>query len=168
VSGGTYNLLTAGHCTNISASWYANSSQTSYIGPRTGTSFPGNDYGIVRYDSALSHPGSVWLYNGTSQDITGAANAYVGEPVTRSGSTTGVWSGSVTGLNATVNYPEGTVYGLIKTNVCAEGGDSGGSLFDGSTTIGLTSGGSGNCSTGGTTYFQPVTEALSAYGVSVY
>ena len=167
MSGGTYNLLTAGHCTNISASWYANSSQTSYIGPRTGTSFPGNDYGIVRYDSALSHPGSVWLYNGTSQDITGAANAYVGEPVTRSGSTTGVWSGSVTGLNATVNYPEGTVYGLIKTNVCAEGGDSGGSLFDGSTAIGLTSGG-GNCSTGGTTYFQPVTEALSAYGVSVY
>ena len=34
--------------------------------------------------------------------------------------------------------------------------------------LGLTSGGSGNCSFGGTTYFQPVTEALSAYGVNVY
>ena len=32
----------------------------------------------------------------------------------------------------------------------------------------LTSGGSGNCSSGGVTYFQPVTEALSVYGVSVY
>jgi hypothetical protein len=30
------------------------------------------------------------------------------------------------------------------------------------------SGGSGNCTSGGTTFFQPVTEALSAYGVSVY
>ncbi|MFI8404604.1 serine protease, partial [Streptomyces sp. NPDC085463] len=30
------------------------------------------------------------------------------------------------------------------------------------------SGGSGNCSSGGTTFFQPVTEALSAYGVSVF
>ena len=26
----------------------------------------------------------------------------------------------------------------------------------------------GNCTIGGTTYFQPVTEALSAYGVSIY
>jgi hypothetical protein len=81
---------------------------------------------------------------------------------------TGVHSGTVQALNATVNYAEGTVSGLIKTNVCAEGGDSGGSLFDGSKAIGLTSGGSGNCSSGGTTYFQPVTEALSVYGVSVY
>jgi len=167
-SGTTYYFLTAGHCTNIASSWYANSSQTTYIGPRAGTSFPGNDYGIVRYSSSVSHPGTVYLYNGTSQDITAAANAYVGEYVRRSGSTTGVRGGNVQALNATVNYAEGSVYGLIKTNVCAEGGDSGGSLFDNNYAIGLTSGGSGNCSTGGTTYFQPVTEALSAYGVSVY
>jgi len=167
-SGTTYYLLTAGHCTNIASSWYTNSSQTTYIGPRAGTSFPGNDYGIVRYSSSVSHPGTVNLYNGSSQDITAAANAYVGEPVKRSGSTTGLRSGTVQALNATVNYQQGSVYGLIKTNVCAEGGDSGGSLFDRNYAIGLTSGGSGNCSTGGTTYFQPVTEALSAYGVSVY
>ena len=167
-SGSTYYFLTAGHCTNIATYWYANSSQTTYLGPRRGSSFPGNDYGIVRYDSSVSHPGSVYLYNGSSQDITAAANAYVGEYVRRSGSTTGLRGGYVQALNATVNYSEGSVYGLIKTNVCAEGGDSGGSLFDGTYAIGLTSGGSGNCTTGGTTYFQPVTEALSAYGVSVY
>ena len=61
-----------------------------------------------------------------------------------------------------------SVSGLIRTNVCAEGGDSGGALFAGSVALGLTSGGSGNCSSGGTTYFQPVTEVLSRYGVSVY
>jgi streptogrisin D len=166
---GTYYFLTAGHCTNIAASWYADSSHATYIGPRVGTSFPGNDYGIVRYDNtSLSHPGSVYLYNGTSRDITGAGNAYVGQGVNRSGSTTGVHSGSVTALNATVNYPQGTVSGLIRTTVCAEPGDSGGSLFAGNTALGLTSGGSGNCSSGGTTYFQPVTEPLSVYGVSVY
>ena len=34
--------------------------------------------------------------------------------------------------------------------------------------IGLTSGGSGDCRSGGTTFFQPVTEALATYGVEVY
>jgi streptogrisin D len=74
----------------------------------------------------------------------------------------------VTALNATVNYPQGTVYGLIRTTVCAEPGDSGGSLFSGTSALGLTSGGSGNCSSGGTTFFQPVTEPLNVYGVNVY
>jgi streptogrisin D len=167
-SAGTYFFLTAGHCGNLATTWYSNSSHTTVLGTRTGTSFPGNDYAIVKYtNTAISHPGTVNLYGG-SQDITRAANAVVGESVKRSGSTTHVHSGKVTGLNATVNYAEGTVTGLIKTNVCAEAGDSGGPLFDGSTALGLTSGGSGNCTSGGVTYFQPVTEALSRYGVSVY
>lgn len=168
-SAGTYFFITAGHCTNLSSTWYANSSQTTVLGTRAGTSFPGNDYGIVQYSSSYTnHPGNVYLYNGSYQDITTAGNAYVGQAVRRSGSTTGLRSGSVTGLNATVNYPEGTVSGLIRTNVCAEGGDSGGALFAGSTALGLTSGGSGNCRTGGTTFFQPVTEVLQRYGVNVY
>jgi streptogrisin D len=167
-SSGTYYFLTAGHCGNIASTWYADSGHTQVLGSTAGSSFPGNDYAIVRYTSSVSHPGTVDLYNGSSQDITTAGNAYVGETVKRSGSTTHVHSGSVTALNATVNYAEGTVYGLIQTTVCAEGGDSGGPLFAGSTALGLTSGGSGNCSSGGTTFFQPVTEALSVYGVSVY
>ncbi len=59
--------------------------------------------------------------------------------------------------------------GPVRTTVCAEPGDSGGPLYSNSgIAYGLTSGGSGNCRTGGTTFFQPVTEALSAYRVSVY
>ncbi|MFJ8078715.1 S1 family peptidase [Streptomyces sp. NPDC096176] len=164
-SGSTYYLLTAGHCTDGAGTWYTNSSRSTTIGPTAGSSFPGNDYGLVRYsNTSLSHPGAVG-----GQDITSAANATVGMSVTRRGSTTGTHSGSVTGLNATVNYGGGdVVYGMIRTNVCAEPGDSGGPLYSGSRAIGLTSGGSGNCSSGGTTFFQPVTEALSAYGVSVY
>ena len=66
------------------------------------------------------------------------------------------------------------VRGLTRTNVCAEPGDSGGSFVSnpGSgtrvTARGMTSGGSGNCRTGGTTFFQPVGEALSAYGLTLY
>ncbi|MFU8874165.1 S1 family peptidase [Micromonospora sp. SL4-19] len=166
-SSGTTYFLTAGHCTNIASTWYSNSGQTSVLGTRAGTSFPGNDYGIVRHSNAANATGNVYLWNGTYRDVTGAANAYVGMSVTRSGSTTGLWGGSVQALNATVNYAEGSVSGLIRTNVCAEPGDSGGSLFSGSSAVGLTSGGSGNCRTGGTTYFQPVTEPMSVYGVSI-
>jgi streptogrisin D len=163
-SAGTRFFLTAGHCTNIGSTWYANSSQTTVLGSRAGTSFPGNDYGIVRYtNTSISTPGAVG-----SQDITSARTPSVGEVVNRRGSTTGIHSGSVTALNATVNYPQGTVTGLIRTTVCAEPGDSGGSLYRGTSALGLTSGGSGNCSSGGTTFFQPVVEPLSVYGVSVY
>ncbi|MFJ8074318.1 S1 family peptidase [Streptomyces sp. NPDC096176] len=168
-SGSTYYALTAGHCTNIGSTWYTNSSNTTVLGTRAGSSFPNNDYGIIRHSNAAAADGRVYLYNGSYRDITGAGNAYVGQSVQRSGSTTGLRSGTVTGLNATVNYGNGDiVYGMIQTNVCAEPGDSGGALFSGSTALGLTSGGSGNCSSGGTTFFQPVTEALSAYGVSVF
>ncbi|MFG2891762.1 S1 family peptidase [Streptomyces sp. NPDC048248] len=163
-SGSTYYLLTAGHCTDGNPPWYANSAHTTSIGPTAGSSFPGNDHGIVKYTSSVAHAGTVG-----SQDITSAGNPTVGQSVTRRGSTTGTHSGKVTALNATVNYGGGDIVsGLIQTTVCAEPGDSGGPLYAGTKALGLTSGGSGDCTSGGTTFFQPVTEALSAYGVSVY
>ena len=159
VQGSTYYFLTAGHCGKSEKNWYTSASRTTLIGPTVGSSFPGNDYALVRYSNlSLSHPGGFSV-----------ADAYVGERVTRDGSTTGVHSGTVTGLNATVRYQGGgTVSGLIRTNVCAEPGDSGGPLYDGTRALGLTSGGSGDCRTGGTTYFQPVREAVNVYGVNVY
>ncbi|MFD9453187.1 S1 family peptidase [Streptomyces sp. NPDC059985] len=164
-SGSNYYALTAGHCTDGAGTWWTNSAKTNVLGSTTGSSFPTNDYGLIKYASnSPVPPGTVG-----SQDITSAINATVNLSVTRRGSTTGIHSGKVTGLNATVNYGGGdVVYGMIKTNVCAEPGDSGGPLYSGTRAVGLTSGGSGNCSSGGTTYFQPVVEALNAYGVSVY
>ena len=159
VSGSTYSFLTAGHCGNVANTWYTNSSQSTLIGATIGSSFPGNDYALVRYDNTSpSHPGGFT-----------AANAFVGESVKRTGSTTGTRSGQVTALDVTVHYSGGgTVRGMIQTTVCAEPGDSGGPLYDGTKALGITSGGSGNCSTGGTTFYQPVTEALAKYNVSLY
>jgi len=163
-SAGASYFLTAGHCTSGAGNWYTSSAHSTVLGPTSGASFPGNDYGIVRYtNTTIAKPGAVG-----SQDITRAANATVGQSACRRGSTTGIHCGQVLAVNATVNYAEGTVTGLIRTNICAEPGDSGGSLYSGNTALGLTSGGSGNCSSGGTTFFQPVVEALNRYGVSVY
>ncbi|MEU6068097.1 MULTISPECIES: S1 family peptidase [Streptomyces] len=162
--GSTYYFLTAGHCGEVASTWYSNSSHTTVLGTNSGYSFPGNDFALVRYtNSSIAHPSAVG-----SQTISSAATPSVGTTVYRRGSTTGTHSGRVTALNATVNYGSGDiVYGLIQTTVCAEGGDSGGPLYAGSVAYGLTSGGSGNCTSGGTTFFQPVTEALSYYGVTL-
>ncbi|MGV9557980.1 S1 family peptidase [Streptomyces sp. NPDC003401] len=165
-SAGNYYFLTAGHCTDGAGTWWSNSGHTTTLGTTSGSSFPTNDYGIVRYtNTSVAKAGTAG-----GVDITRAANPTVGTTVYRDGSTTGTHSGRVTALNATVNYGSGdVVYGMIQTNVCAEGGDSGGSLYGSNgVAYGLTSGGSGNCTSGGTTFFQPVVEALNAYGVSVF
>ncbi|MFE9599919.1 S1 family peptidase [Streptomyces hokutonensis] len=166
VKGGAPYFITAGHCTEAISTW--SDSSGNVIGQNEQSSFPDNDFGLVKYTSDVAHPSAVDLYNGSSQAITHAADATVGEKVTRSGSTTQVHTGTVTGLDATVNYGNGDIVnGLIQTDVCAEPGDSGGSLFDGDAAIGLTSGGSGDCTSGGETFFQPVTEALSTFGAQI-
>ncbi|MFI6622173.1 S1 family peptidase [Streptomyces sp. NPDC050528] len=164
-SGSTYYFVTAGHCTDGVSTWYTSSAMATAIGTTTATSYPGNDFGVVRYtNTAVPHPGTIG-----SVDITGTATAYIGQSVCRRGATTGVHCGVVTALNATVNYGSGAVvHGLIQTNICAEPGDSGGPLYAGDKVIGILSGGSGNCTTGGNTYYQPIQEALNTYGLSVY
>ncbi|MGC4770077.1 S1 family peptidase [Micromonospora sp. DT44] len=166
--GSTYYVITAGHCATVAATWYADSAQTTVLGTRTGTSYPGNDYGLIRYTGRIAHPSAVYTYPGLLT-INGPGNAYVGQAVCRSGVTTGVRCGTVTALNQTVNYATGVVYGLIRTNICAEAGDSGGPLYVASTgtIIGILSGGSGNCTSGGTTYYQPIAEVLAAYGLTL-
>lgn len=167
VKDGEPYFLTAGHCTESVADW-SDSQGGQAIGTTEGSSFPENDYGLVKYTSDIAHPSEVNLYDGSTQQITEAGDATVGQTVVRSGSTTRVHDGEVTALDATVNYGNGDIVnGLIQTTVCAEPGDSGGALFAGSTALGLTSGGSGNCSSGGTTFFQPVSEALAAYGAEI-
>ncbi|MEU8071334.1 MULTISPECIES: S1 family peptidase [unclassified Micromonospora] len=167
-SGTTWYFVTAGHCTRLAATWYADGAGTTVLGSRTGSSFPGNDYGVVRYTGTVAHPSAVYTHPG-QVTVTAAGSAYVGQAVCRSGATTGVRCGSVTGLNATVNYAEGSVTGLIRTNICAEPGDSGGPLYVAATgtVLGVLSGGSGTCVSGGTSYYQPILEILAAYGLTI-
>jgi streptogrisin D len=165
---GSPAFLTAGHCGVAAAQW-SGAQGGQPIATVDQAVFPGRgDFALVTYDDpATQAPSEVNVGNQTVP-ISGAEEATVGQQVFRMGSTTGLADGQVLGLDATVNYPEGTVTGLIQTDVCAEPGDSGGSLFtqDG-LAIGLTSGGSGDCTVGGETFFQPVTTALEAVGATL-
>ncbi|MEU8579742.1 S1 family peptidase [Streptomyces abikoensis] len=167
VKDGQPYLLTAGHCGNVVANWSAEKGGPVVATTQTSV-FPGHDYSLAKYVPGVEHPSAVTLNGRQAQPITHAAPAYNGESVRRSGSTTGVRGGRVTGVDATVNYQEGQVTGLIETTVCAEPGDSGGPLFDGDAAIGLTSGGSGDCKApGAKTYYQPVPGALAATGAAI-
>ncbi|MEE1754490.1 S1 family peptidase [Streptomyces sp. SP18CS02] len=168
VKDGRPYFLTAGHCAAIAGTSWSDADGAAAVGTAETWTFPGQgDHALVRYTADVPHPSEVNLYNGSTQQITAAREAVVGEKVQRSGSTTRVHDGSVLALDVSVTYAEGTVHGLIQTDVCAERGDSGGAMFAGSDALGLTSGGSGNCSLGGRTFFTPVTDALSAYGASI-
>ncbi len=158
---GVYYFVSAGHCAQAASTWYTLGG--ALVGTTTAVRYPQDDYALVRYTGRVSHEGAIG-----KQDVTSAGTAHVGEHVCMRGGTSGVHCGTVLALNATVNYADGTVSGLIKTSICSEPGDSGAPLYDGTTVLGTLSGGSGNCTSGGVTYFQPILEVLSAYGVSVY
>ncbi|WP_314220024.1 S1 family peptidase [Streptomyces zaehneri] len=165
---GSPAFLTAGHC-GVAAEKWSDSEAGEPIATVDQATFPGDgDFALVKYDDPATVAASEVNLGDQTLAITQAAEATVGTQVFRMGSTTGLNDGQVLGLDATVNYPEGTVTGLIQTDVCAEPGDSGGSLFtqDG-LAIGLTSGGSGDCTVGGETFFQPVTTALEAVGATL-
>ncbi|WP_307854716.1 S1 family peptidase [Micromonospora sp. C31] len=159
VNGG---FVTAGHCGNTGAATtgFNRAAQGSF----QGSSFPGNDYAWVAVNSNWTPQPWVNNYAGGNVTVAGSTVAAIGSAICRSGSTTGWRCGTVQAYNQTVNYAEGSVSGLTRTNACAEPGDSGGSWLSGQQAQGVTSGGSGNCTSGGTTYFQPVNEILSAYG----
>ncbi|MFA1544518.1 S1 family peptidase [Actinomadura monticuli] len=164
---GTYYFLTAGGCAKVGLTVYADPALTVELG--TVVAVTNVAVGLVRYvDPQVERPGSVRLYPG-SQDITGAGSPVVGQRVCRSGPTTGLRCGTVTAVNLTVRFPEGTITGLARTTICVEPGDTPGApYFSGGTAIGLGIGGTGSCATGGSSYVQPVTSVLAAFGVTVY
>jgi streptogrisin C len=169
-SGSARYVITAGHCTNIGTTW---SGVGGSIGRTAGSSFPGNDYGIIQVTStaAVSTPLVDRYSAGTDATVRGSTQAGVGSTICRSGSTTGWRCGTIGAHNQTVRYPQGTVTGLTRTSACAQPGDSGGSFVSPNSTSvqaqGVTSGGSGNCTTGGTTFHQPVNEVLSRFGLTL-
>lgn len=162
----TTGFVSAGHCGTVGSS--ATTTGGASLGTFSGSVFPGSaDMSYVRTVSGTTLRGYINGYGQGNLPVSGSTAAAVGSSICRSGSTTGVFCGAVRALGATVNYAEGRVTGLTQTSVCAEPGDSGGSFYSGAQAQGVTSGGSGDCSRGGTTYFQPVNEILSTYGLTL-
>ncbi|MER6832223.1 S1 family peptidase [Streptosporangium sp. NPDC000563] len=131
------------------------------------STFPGHDYSWVMVNADWTPTSSVDDGQGGVVSVAGATPAIEGASVCRSGSTTGWHCGLIQQRGASVTYPQGTVSGVTRTSVCAEPGDSGGSFISIDQAQGVTSGGSGDCDQGGTTYFQPIGPILTAYGLTL-
>lgn len=172
-TGATRYVLTAGHCAATGSGWYG---VGGYLGPATGSSFPGNDFAVIRVTSAdaLSTALVDRYSSGPDVTITGTTTPPVGSSVCYSSPVGGWRCGTVTALNQTVCYPEGCVSGLIRGTMCPDPGSSGAPVVtspgSGTTVraVGLVAGGSGNCTSGGTTWIQPIAEPLATYGLTLY
>ncbi|MFI0372174.1 carbohydrate-binding protein [Actinomadura sp. 1N219] len=164
---GTHGFATAGHCGRAGTAVQGHNRVA--LGSFQGSSFPGNDYAWVSANSQWTSTNKVNGYGRVADPtVAGSTVTQVGQPVCRSGSTTGWHCGTISQHNTSVTYPEGTITGVTRTTVCAEPGDSGGSYISGSQAQGVTSGGSGNCSSGGTTFYQPINEILQVYGLTLH
>lgn len=160
-------FVTAGHCGQAGAG--VSGWDGSAIGNFQGSSFPGDDYAWVSVGNGWwTVP--VVLGWGTVSDqlVRGSAVAPIGASICRSGSTSHWHCGNVLATNETVNYSQGAVYQMTKTSVCAEPGDSGGSFISGDQAQGVTSGGWGDCTSGGETWHQPINEILNRYGLTLH
>ena len=178
LSSGAYVLLTAGHCAEGFPTFSRNGVT---IGATRGYSFPGNDYASVNVnDPNYWQPQpAVDMYNGMARPVVGSSSAPVGSSLCKSGRTTGWTCGTIQAYGQTVNYGGGDIVsGLVRHSACVEQGDSGGSNLSGNYAQGLSSGGAlyqqGNRLVCGqkvgqpnVSYYQPVGEALSAYGASL-
>lgn len=129
--------------------------------------FPDRDMGFVRTHSNVTLQPLVYGYDGYAYYVLGSDEAPIGASVCRSGSTTGMHCGEIRTKHETIHYAEGAVHDMTGTSVCAEGGDSGGSWLSGNQAQGVTSGGYGDCTSGGATWFQPLNPILSEFGLTL-
>ncbi len=165
-SGSTYYVITSGSCTSSGSSWYIGG---DYLGPSAGSTWPGGAYGLIQVaDPTHWQPQGAIRVGAATVDITGTRYPTIGSQVcTGNETSSGVHCGTVEALNVSVNFGDGVVNGLAQTNLCNEPGSTGSPIFSGSSAMGIMIGGSGNCSSGGTSYFQPLPDVLSAYGLAL-
>lgn len=165
--GTAYFGILPGHCGTVGTQWYADAGLTIPVGSTSAAEFPVSSWSVVRYTNPdLDYPSEI---AGSPQPvrITGAAEPMVGQSACRYGPTTGLHCGTVLAVNQSITFPDGTIHGLFTTNICAEPGDTGGPAFAGDKALGILIGGSGNCTSGGTTYYQPVTPVLATLGLTI-
>lgn len=178
-SGNQY-LVSAGHCIaglptlRFDGTAFAKGVKTRYaLGTRS------VDMGIATVNSGHSIASGVGTWgNGSPVAVRGSSRASSGAALCKSGSTTGWTCGTVGSYNVSVTYtdqsggPDTVVSGLATSSVCTEGGDSGGAYISGNQAQGMTSGGpiGQQCSgvnSRGSSYFQPLDDALSYYGLTL-
>jgi streptogrisin D len=175
-SSGKKYLLTAGHCMVGGHYKWNRDSGNVYLGDKSSFQFEPGDWAVVEYKASnVNALGTIQYRDGSAHQITASRWARNGEAVKRTGTISQDFKGKVLDTSVTVNYSGGvTLYKMIKTNLCVMAGDSGGSLFSGSTALGITSGGTdihSACSDGVSnrrSFYNPVQRVLVDKGLHVY
>ncbi|CAM5410227.1 S1 family peptidase OS=Streptomyces alboniger OX=132473 GN=CP975_24985 PE=3 SV=1 [Streptomyces alboniger] len=173
-------LVTAGHCVeDLPVLSYNNVRFAKATHTRFAVGTRSVDMGLAAVDAGNSIATSVGTWgNGSAVAVQGSRRAASGAALCKSGQTTGWTCGKVNSYNVSVTYtdqnggPDTVVSGLGSSTVCTEGGDSGGAYISGNQAQGMTSGGpiGQQCSgvnSGGSSYFQPLDDALSYYGLTL-
>jgi hypothetical protein len=164
--GGAGHLITGAGCGRVGETVY--SGANIVVGVVSAAQFPNQAVTIVRVTNTVDWELVPWVNTGSGQvTINGSAEAPVGAAVCMLGATSGWHCGTILAKNQTITFPGGTVTGLTRTSVCAEPGDSGAPFLSGDQAQGVLVGGSGNCSTGGSTFFRPVNQVLATYGLTL-
>ncbi|MFC4587639.1 S1 family peptidase [Sphaerisporangium corydalis] len=163
---GTQNgFVSAGHCgVKGQATFGVNRVAQGVI---QASVFPISDFSYIGVNRDWTPTPSVNNGIGSVVGVEGSEVAIEGASVCRAGSTDDWHCGTIRQRNVSVAYPQGNVFHLTRTSVCAERGDSGGPFVSIDQAQGVTSGGSGDCVTGGTSYFQPVAELLTSFGLTL-
>ncbi|MDI3407696.1 S1 family peptidase [Streptomyces cavernicola] len=171
-------LISAGHCmVGGYYDWYRRSGGI-YLGTQISFDYGGGDYAVIEYrNSDVTPYGTIQYKDGTSGQITTSRYAYDGESVKRVGGFSQDLVGMVLEPSMTITYDDGeTLHNMIKTSNCDVFGDSGGSLFTGSTALGITSGGNyadqpcgdSDDQADRATWYHPVQSVLSKHSLQVY
>jgi streptogrisin C len=184
---GVGHFLTAGHCGKAGDNVQSGG---VFVGSFVQSFFPFFDDALVRVDNTALWTQGGWVFAYTDDPgivyrIAGYRDSPVGTAVCKSGRTSKVTCGTVTGKDETVNAFDGTgrflgpVTGMTRDTACAEPGDSGGSNFsitsDGNFAEGMSSisdlTADGRCreKVGGqsTMWFFPVADSIAFYGVTL-
>lgn len=103
---------------------------------------------------------------GTQHMVRGATETPVGGAVCLLDRSFGQRCGVITAKNQTVTFPEGTVYGLTRTNICVQPGTAI-AFVSGDQAQGIPFGGT-TCTTNGVSYFLPIRPILAAYGFTLF
>ncbi|MEV8290203.1 MULTISPECIES: S1 family peptidase [Streptomyces] len=177
---GKQYLVTAGHCIeDLPDLAYNNVKFAKGTNSRFAVGTRSVDMGIAAVDAEDSIGTQVTTYGQAGNvAVRGSTRASQGSAMCKSGQTTQWTCGTVGSYNVTVTYtdanggPDTVVTGLGSSTVCTEGGDSGGAYISGNQAQGMTSGGpiGQNCTgvnTRGSSYFQPLTDALSYYKLTL-
>jgi len=173
VAGGGY--VTAGHCsagtTGDNVTGYNGVQQGTFIG----SVFPGEDRAWVSVNGSwgpvpcVGTGGDTNCADAPNIQIAGSTEGAIGATVCRYGATTGgPRCGTIQNKNLTVVFDGvSTVNHMTQTNACSEPGDSGGPFVWNNQGQGTLTGGNGNCSSGGTSYFYPLNLTLANFGLTL-